>query len=185
MNYKATAATDIFLEYCEVCRCGRVVFWANLPLLCHSLGRYIARFWTATMATGSANQSRMNQRICRHFHSADQDRTVASPKSSPIFRFGDSVRESFRDLHIPNILSKFRKPASELSLVFEAVRHSASPSDSNSPPNDRHRTSRSAGHPALRRRRRNALTHWHNYSPHHLNKQIHLGRPNSIKFNLL
>ncbi|VDK51217.1 unnamed protein product, partial [Gongylonema pulchrum] len=106
----------------------------------------------------------------------------SSTFSSPKLTLRESLRESFRDLHMPRILSNLWKPASEISLVLEAMRYGSSPTylltheppPKTAPTTGRPScTSKSTGNLApKKRKRRKAIVTWQNYSPHHINKQI-------------
>ncbi|VBB34969.1 unnamed protein product, partial [Acanthocheilonema viteae] len=118
--------------------------------------------------------------------SSKQQSASSSPSitlSSPKLTFGESLRESLRDLYVPKFLSNLRKSASEISLVLEAVRsgptstdlqtHGVSLTPATKKPVVGDNTSKSIRGPTVKKRKRhNALVAWHNYSPHHLNKQI-------------
>ncbi|VDN05093.1 unnamed protein product [Thelazia callipaeda] len=115
--------------------------------------------------------------------------TPSSTLSSPKLTFRESLRESLRDIHVPKILSNLRKSASEISLVFEAMRYGSSPihmrkygmpssSGFDDIANGRYSKSTGGndGTSTFQKRKRNAIVTWHNYSPHHLSKQLRCGK---------
>lgn len=126
-----------------------------------------------------------------HYYQNDSDyqqnastskQQLASPSSSTTSTSQKltSLRESFRDLHVPKFWSNLRKSASDISLVLGAMRSGShlqmdeisSSLDTVVGSNVTEPIRRSA---VKKRKRRNALVTWQNYSPHHLNKQIRHG----------
>ncbi|EFO28307.1 hypothetical protein LOAG_00164 [Loa loa] len=117
--------------------------------------------------------------------SPSKQQSVSSPfitLSSPKLTFGESLRESLRDLYVPKILSNLRKSASEISLVLEAMRSGSAQVHGALPPSAAediivgdNASKSTRGSTVKKRKRRKALVKWQNYSPHHFNKQIRYG----------
>lgn len=124
-----------------------------------------------------------------HHHQKDpsssKQQSASAPSvifiSSPKVTFSESLRESFRDSYVPKLWSNLRKSASEISLIWKALR-----SDHESPPfrtnvennvvDERDAITKSSHESNVKKRgNRKAVVTWHNYSPHQLNKQIRYG----------
>ncbi|VDD91571.1 unnamed protein product [Enterobius vermicularis] len=85
------------------------------------------------------------------------------------------LRESLRELRLPRLFAVTKeKSASAFSIALEMTRSSNSSSqmDGNM---SRKRQYASTGN-IPRKGRRKAVVNWHNYTPHNLNKQFHLGK---------
>lgn len=84
-----------------------------------------------------------------------------------------SLRNSFRDLHVPKIWTDIRdKSASELNLVLEVVRGSPSLScDRLSHPNKQENFVKNMAN----KKRGHQKVCWRYYKPQYLNKQLHIG----------
>ncbi|CAG9530965.1 unnamed protein product [Cercopithifilaria johnstoni] len=146
-------------------------------------------------------QSSSSYDYCHYYQdNSDDDHQNASPSKqqstlpssitllSPKLTFRESLRESFRDLYVPKFLSNLRKSASEISLVLEAVRSGPIPTYLEThevpPPSpctkgtvavDSASKLIRGSSTMKKRKRRNALVTWQNYSPHHLNDQLRHG----------
>uniref|UniRef100_A0A915Q1B2 Uncharacterized protein n=1 Tax=Setaria digitata TaxID=48799 RepID=A0A915Q1B2_9BILA len=134
------------------------------------------------------NYSRYYEHESIHQQNASPSKQQSTPSpsvtlSSPKLSFRESLRESFRDLYVPKIWSNLRKSASEISLVLEAMRSGPALQAHEAPTSSGAKvatisdnsTKSTRGLAVQKRKRRNAIVAWQNYSPHHLNKQLRYG----------